>query len=102
MKTEFCPFPLASHVFEEARAHSMTTEGHTIKHNPTSKITGVTLDERLKFDVYTDQIERKALRSLDLLRRVKETDNVNAKCMQMVAQFRGQALFGWIWLKDWK
>ena len=59
----------------------MAIEGHTIKHNPTSKILGVTLDERLKFDVHTEQIERKALRFLDLLGRIKETENVNTKFM---------------------
>ena len=42
-----------------------------------SVILGVTLDEKLKYDVHTEQEERKALRSLDLLRRVKETGVVN-------------------------
>ena len=41
----------------------------------------MTLDEKLKFDVHTEQIERKALRSLDLLRRVKETESISTKCM---------------------
>ena len=41
----------------------------------------MTLDEKLKHDVHTEQVERKALRSSDLLRRVKETEVVNSKCM---------------------
>ena len=38
------------------------------------------LDEKIKYDVHTEQVEGKALRSLDLLRRVKETEVFNSKC----------------------
>ena len=33
------------------------------------------------FDVHTEQVERKALKSLDLLRRVKETESISTQCM---------------------
>ena len=56
-------------------------EGQNIKYNPNPKLLGVTLDERIKFDIHTEQVERKALRSLEELRRVKETEVVNSKCM---------------------
>ena len=59
----------------------MKLKGQVIKYNPNPKILGVTLNEKLKYDVHTEQVERKALRSLDLLRRVKETEVVNSKCM---------------------
>ena len=59
----------------------MKLNGQYINYNPNLKILGVTLDERIKLDIHTEQVERKALRSLDLLRRVKETDVVNSKCM---------------------
>ena len=74
-------FSLISQVLDEARAYSMTVERQTIQYNPKPQILGVTLDEKLKFDVHTEQIERKALRSLDLLRRVKETESISTKCM---------------------
>ena len=73
-KTEFCVF------------------SQTIQYNPRPKILGVTLDEKLKFDVHTEQIERKALRSLDLLRRVKETESIITKCM---LQLSAKTQSGW-------
>ena len=81
VKTEFCVFSMINQVLEEARLYTMKLEGQDIKYNPTPKILGVTLDEKMKFDIHTEQVERKALRSLDLLRRVKETEVVNTKCM---------------------
>ena len=45
------------------------------------KILTVTLDEKLKFETHIELVEQKALRSLDLLRRVKETELINTKCM---------------------
>ena len=59
----------------------MTVENQTVQYNAQPKILGVTLDEKMKFEVHTQQIERKALRSLDLLRRVKETEVISTKCM---------------------
>ena len=44
-------------------------------------IRGLHYTEVLKFDVRTEQIERKALRSVDLLRPVKETEIISTKCM---------------------
>ena len=81
VKTEFCVFSMINQVLEEARLYTMKLEGQDIKYNPTPKILGVILDEKMKFDIHTEQVERKALRSLDLLRRVKETEVVNTKCM---------------------
>ena len=80
-KTEFCVFSLISQILEEAQAYHMIVEGQPIQYNPKPKILGVTLDEKLKFDVHTEQVERKALRSIDLLRRVKETETISTKCM---------------------
>ena len=81
VKTEFCVFSMINQVLEEARLYTMKLEGQDIKYNPTPKILGVTLDEKMKFDIHKEQVERKALKSLDLLRRLKETEVVNTKCM---------------------
>ena len=80
-KTEFCIFSQISQILEEARTYCMTVEKQMVKYNPLPKILGITLDEKLKFDIHTQQVERKALRSLDLLRRVKETETVSVRCM---------------------
>ena len=80
-------FSLISQIVEEARAYHMIVEGQPFQYNPKPKILGVALDEKLKFDVHTEQLERKALRSLDLLRRVKETEtistNVCSSCIRL-------------------
>lgn len=83
IKTEFCVFSQNNQVLDEARVYNFTVEGQTVKYNPKPKILGVTslLDEKLKFDTHTEQIERKALRSLDLLRKVKATEVMDTKCM---------------------
>ena len=74
------PCFMINQVLEEARLYTMKLEGQDIKYNSTLKILGVILDEKMKFDSHTEQVERKALRSLDLLRRVKETEVANTKC----------------------
>ena len=81
VKIEFCVFSLINQILDEAREHRITIEGQTIKYNPTPKILEVTLDEKLKFEAHTEQVERKALRPLDLLRRVKVTEVMSTKCM---------------------
>ena len=81
LKTEFCVFSLINQVLGDARLYTMKLKGQVIKYNLNPKLLGVTLDEKLKYDVQTEQVERKALRSLDLLRRVKRTKVVNSKCM---------------------
>ncbi|MEW8546905.1 MAG: hypothetical protein AB2693_25605, partial [Candidatus Thiodiazotropha sp.] len=35
----------------------------------------------MKFEPHIDNIEKKAFRSLDLLRKVKETESISSKCM---------------------
>ena len=74
------PCFMINQVLEEARLYTMKLEGQDIKYNSTLKILGVILDEKMKFDSHTEQVERKAIRSLDLLRRLKETEFVNTKC----------------------
>ena len=81
LKTEFCIFSLDNHILEEARKYEFVTDGQKVQHNPTPKILGVTLDEKLKFERHTEQLERKASKTLALLRRVKETEVMNSKCM---------------------
>ena len=81
VKTEFCLFSLDKRVLEEVRAFKFCVDGQELKYNPKPKILGVTLDEKLKFETHLELVERKAFRSLELLRRVKETDVINTKCM---------------------
>ena len=56
-------------------------EGQLLKYNPNPKLLGVTLDEKMKFKIHIESVERKALRSLELLRKIKETEVINTKCM---------------------
>ncbi|MEW8547043.1 MAG: hypothetical protein AB2693_26305 [Candidatus Thiodiazotropha sp.] len=66
-------------MLEEAKLYDFTIDDQTLNYNPKPKLLGVNLDEKLKFDRHIDQVERKALRSLDLLRRVKETEVISSK-----------------------
>ena len=66
---------------EEARLFRFCLEGPLLKYNPNPKLLGVTLDEKMKFEIHIESVERKALRSLELLRKVKETEVINIKCM---------------------
>ena len=81
VKTEFCLFSLDNGILEEARTFKFCVEGQELKYNPNPKILGVTLDEKLKFENHIEIIAWKASRSLELLRKVKETEMINAKCM---------------------
>ena len=76
MKTEFCVFSLDNHILEEASKYNFTIDDKIIKHNPTP-----TLDEKLKFELHTEKVEQKALKTVALLRKVKETEAINTKCM---------------------
>ena len=80
-KTEFCIFSLDNQVLEEARKIVLDFDGQSVKYNPNPKILGVTLDEKLKFEVHVESVERKALRSLNSLRKVKETEIISTSCM---------------------
>ena len=52
-----------------------------MKHNPKPKVLGITLDGKLKFETHIELVERKALRSLNSLRKVKETEIISTCCM---------------------
>ena len=82
LKTEFCLFSIDNKVLDEVRAFRFCIDGQELKYNPTPKILGVTLDEKLKFETHIELVEQKALRSLDLLRRFKKTELINTKCNQ--------------------
>ena len=81
VKTEFCMFSLDNQVLEEARKYKSVIEQQDVKYNSNPKILGVTLDEKLKFEKHIELVERKALRSLDSLRKVKETEIISTNCM---------------------
>ena len=81
VKTEFSMFSLDNQVLEEARKYNFDFEGQIVKYNPKPKRLGVTLDEKLKFETHVEMVERKALRSLNSLRKVKETEIVSPSCM---------------------
>ena len=81
LKTEFCIFSLDKQVLEEARNYIFEIDGQKVKYNPTPKILGVTLDEKLKFEMHIEQLERKASKTMALLRKVKETEVLNTRCM---------------------
>ena len=70
LKTEFCLFSLDDGVLEEARLFRFCVEGQLLKYNTNPKLLGVTLDEKMKFKIHIESVERKALRSLELLRKV--------------------------------
>ena len=77
MKTELCVFLLDNLILEEAKAYNFTINDQKVKHNATPKLLGVTLDEKLKFELHTEQLKRKALKTVALLRKVKETEAIN-------------------------
>ncbi|MCG8113581.1 MAG: reverse transcriptase domain-containing protein, partial [Candidatus Thiodiazotropha taylori] len=81
VKTEFCMFSLDTKVLDEARKYTFAIDGQTVKYNQNPKILGLTMDEKLKFDCHLEVVERKALRSLDSLRKVKETELISTGCM---------------------
>ena len=49
VKTEFCMFSLNNQVLEQAKEFTLVIDGQTITYNPTPKILGITLDEKLRF-----------------------------------------------------
>ena len=81
LKTELCLFSLDNGVLEEARLFRFCVEGQLLINKPNPKPLGVTLDEKMKFEIHIESVERKALRSLELLGKVKETEVINTKCM---------------------
>ena len=81
VKTEFCMFSLNNQVLEQAKEFTLVIDGQTITYNPTPKILGITLDEKLRFEKHIENVERKAIRSLDSLRKVKETEIISPNCM---------------------
>ena len=84
VKTEFCMFSLNNQVLEQAKEFTLVIDGQTITYNPTPKILGLTLDEKLKFEKHIENVERKAIRSLDSLRKVKETEIVQIVCYSYI------------------
>ena len=81
VQTEFCMFSLNNQVLEQAKEFTLVIDGQTITYNPTPKILGITLDEKLRFEKHIENVERKAIRSLDSLRKVKETEIISPNCM---------------------
>ena len=81
LKTEFCLFSLENEVLEEARVFRFCVDGQQLNYNPNPKLLGVILDEKLKFESHIEAVELKATRSLELLRKVKETEVINTTCM---------------------
>ena len=81
VKTEFCIFSLDNQVLDEARKYNFDIEGQVVKYNPKPKLLGITLDEKMTFEPHIELVERKALRSLNSLRKVKETEIISTSCM---------------------
>ena len=65
VKTELCMFSLNNQVLEQAKEFTLVNDGQTITYNSTAKILGITLDEKLLFEKHIENVERKAIRSLD-------------------------------------
>ena len=86
VKIEFCVFSLDNRMLEKARKYQFVIEGQTVKYNPKAKILGVKLDERLRFESHIELVERKALRSLDSLRKVKETEIIRTNSMLQLSR----------------
>ena len=80
-KTEFCVFSLDVDVIDQATDYNSTVDDKKTTWHKTPKILGVTLDEKMKFESPIENGEKKAFRSLDLLRKVKETESISPKCM---------------------
>lgn len=80
-KTEFCIFTMDSKITEQWQTTSLLIDNKSVAYNKTPKMLGITLDEKLKFDKHIEIIERKGHRSVDMLRRVKESECVKPKCL---------------------
>ena len=82
VKTEFCIFSLDNQVLDEVRKYNFDIEGQLVKYNPKPELLGITLDLRkFKFETHIEFVERNALRSLNSLRKVKETEIISTSCM---------------------
>jgi len=79
-KTEFCMFSLDTSVLEEARKFNFSFDGKPLKYNSRPKLLGLRLDEKLKFDAHLEDMERKALRTVEMLRKVFVTEKIDTKC----------------------
>ena len=80
-KTEFCVFSLDNRISESAREVGFAIESKKVEYNKYPKILGVTLDEKLKFDRHIEVVEQKVCKSLDLIRKVEETEGIKQKCL---------------------
>ena len=97
VKTEFCMFSLDNQELSEARKYQFVIEGQTVKCNPKPKILGVTLDEKLKFESHIELVERKALRLLDSLRKVKETEIISTTCLLQLLKALVMPQLEYVW-----
>ena len=87
MNTEFCVFSLDNHRLEEAIQYNFTINDQTIKHDSTPKLLGVTLDEKINFELHTEKLEQKAFESSCIIKKGerKQSD----KCEMYTAAVQG-------------
>ncbi|XP_071160776.1 uncharacterized protein [Mytilus edulis] len=80
-KTEYC-------IFSRNKKHPGTVNlvlgNQPIKYNPNPKLLGVTLDEKLTFSEHINIIEKKAGKSLGILREIKGIGNIKTKFLIQV------------------
>ncbi|VDI38795.1 Hypothetical predicted protein [Mytilus galloprovincialis] len=80
-KTEYC-------IFSRNKKHPGTVHlvlgNQPIKYNPNPKLLGVTLDEKLTFSEHINIIEKKAGKSLGILREIKGIGNIKTKFLIQV------------------
>ena len=97
-------FSLNNQVLEEARDYIFVIDGQTINYNSTQKILGITLDEKLKFEKHIENVERKAIQSLDQGCAVETTPGFNqlVKTALVNKPKSGQYWSKQIWVVDWK
>lgn len=80
-KTEFCVFSLDSNITEQWQTSHLSINNIPIGYNKNPKILGVTLDEKLRFEKHMETIRTRAHRSVELLRKVKESECIQPKCL---------------------
>jgi len=80
-KTEYC-------IFSRQKSHPgqvfLQLGNKPLKYNPYPKLLGVTLDEKLNFSQHIQNIERKAGKSLGMLREIRGIANIKTKFLLQI------------------
>ena len=82
-KTEYCVFSRTGMIKDNI---SISLNRESLKYNPTPKILGLTLDEKLTFSSHINILEQKASRTVGILRQIKGIAKISSRILIQIYQ----------------